>query len=238
MESTYPLEAIVLDRTYHREYDSRISIFSRERGRQELVVRGTRRPKSKLAGHIEPMSLVDLLVVKGKQYDYAGSAVGRDSFTGIKNDLDRIRQGARIIRFFRRVVERDEPDARLYDLLHSSLRELDRSGDSAAGQETQGLAFVLRFLSLSGYRPQLERCIGCDCGLESRAAYFAYADGGLVCVDCGKGKKEKLVISPENISFMHRVLSMDAPSMPEALKIQELKHVLDIYVRYCFACEY
>lgn len=238
MESTYPLEAIVLDRTYHREYDSRISIFSRERGRQELVVRGTRRPKSKLAGHIEPMSLVDLLVVKGKQYDYAGSAVGRDSFTGIKNDLDRIRQGARIIRFFRRAVERDEPDARLFELLHSSLKSLDRCKEVMAEKEEQGLAFALRFLALSGYQPQLERCLACDCGLEKKAAYFAYADGGLICADCGKEKKEKLIISPENIGFMRQILTGNDLEIPKAVKIDELKHVLDIYVRYCLACEY
>jgi DNA repair protein RecO len=87
MQETNSIRAIVLRRVKYRENDSKISVYSFEKGLLELVVRGTARSKSKLAGHIEPFNLVNIMIVKGKNFDYAGSVVSEKSFLNIKNDI-------------------------------------------------------------------------------------------------------------------------------------------------------
>ena len=117
MNQTYPARAIILDRQAYREFDSRISVYSLRHGRLDLTVRGTKRPRSKLAGHIEPISEVDLMVVKGKQYDYAGSSKMVNAFTTLKGDYDVLIHGGAAMRVLKYLIRSGEADDRIYYLL-------------------------------------------------------------------------------------------------------------------------
>ena len=87
MEETYATKAIVLNRVPFRENDIRVSLYSSDQGRLDLIARGARKTKSKIAGHIEPISLARIMVIRGKRLDYLGSAINEASYFNIKNDL-------------------------------------------------------------------------------------------------------------------------------------------------------
>ena len=57
MDETYNFEAIVLNRYAFRESDSRVILYSREKGKLELVARGTKKIKSKIS-YIELLNLL------------------------------------------------------------------------------------------------------------------------------------------------------------------------------------
>jgi DNA repair protein RecO (recombination protein O) len=74
------------------------------------------------------------------------------------------------------VAEEHERNVRLFLLLLSGLRALDRTPrDPAAVAE----AFLLRLLSLSGFHPSLSACA--VCGAPGPHEWFAAGQGGVVC---------------------------------------------------------
>jgi DNA repair protein RecO (recombination protein O) len=90
MEPTFNTRAIILNRVDFRESDSRIICYSEDVGKLELVARGAKKLKSKSSGHIEPLTLSSIMVVKGKDVNYAGTATGENFYPDIKADLDKI----------------------------------------------------------------------------------------------------------------------------------------------------
>src|SRR5437868_3026538 len=48
--------------------------------------------------------------------------------------------------------------------------------------------FESRLLTLTGYRPELRRCVFCQQTLAPAAAFFSPAGGGVVCAECRGGQ--------------------------------------------------
>ena len=155
MEQTFPTEAIVLDRQVFREYDSRICVYSLDHGQLDLVARGTKRSKSKLAGHIEPISELNLMVVRGKQYDYVGSAVGINSFSQLKNNYDLLVESGQVMKMLKRIIEPGVSDDRIFYLLKEYLEIINSKDISKKVGSLAFIFFIFNFLSLLGYAPEM-----------------------------------------------------------------------------------
>ena len=86
MSSTTSERLLILKRRQHHEHDAIITAFSPQRGRLNLLARGVAKPQSKLAGHLEPLTIVDGLIV-WSQRPLLSSATSRQSFIGLKDQL-------------------------------------------------------------------------------------------------------------------------------------------------------
>jgi DNA repair protein RecO (recombination protein O) len=127
MESTYNTRVIILNRFDFRENDSRIICYSEDRGKLELVARGAKKLKSKSSGHIEPLTLSNIMVVKGKDVNYAGTATGENFYSNIKEDLDKIfiaSQAMSLVDKMTRVGEIDDHE-KIFNLLKGFLDNLE-----------------------------------------------------------------------------------------------------------------
>lgn len=182
MEETYNTKAIILRREPFRESDTRVIVYSSEKGKLHLIARGTKKISSKLAGHLEPMNLVDLMVVRGKQLDYAGSAKALDCFGNIKTDLEKVLQAGNILKTMDRVVEIGERDESVFSLLSEGLMRLD--DPEILDQELLPSYFSFKLISLLGYKPDLYLCAVCKDRLKPGNNFFNYERNGLVCVKC------------------------------------------------------
>ena len=129
MEPTYNTRAIILDRVDFREADSRIICYSEDKGKLELVARGAKKLKSKSSGHIEPLTLSRLMVVQGKDMNYAGTAIGEDFYANIKGDLDKILVARQALALVERMTREGEVDghAEIFNLLKDFLDNLESS---------------------------------------------------------------------------------------------------------------
>jgi DNA repair protein RecO (recombination protein O) len=126
-ELTFNTKAIVLSRQDFREHDSRIICYSADRGKLELVARGAKKLKSKSSGHLEPLTLTRLMVVEGKDYNYAGTATGENFYSNIKSDLDKIFMASEALKLVEKMTRVGEVDdhAEIFNLLKDFLDELE-----------------------------------------------------------------------------------------------------------------
>ncbi len=127
MEPTFNTRAIILNKYDFREADSRIVVFSEDFGKMSLVLRGAKKAKSKLAGHTEPITLTRLMVVRGKDFNYAGAACGEKFYADLKDDPDRIFLAGKAIFLVDRMTREGEVDEQkeIFVLLKNFLEELD-----------------------------------------------------------------------------------------------------------------
>ncbi len=217
MEETRHGQAIILNRSDYRESDSLNTVYTRDFGKLALVARGTKKIKSKLAGHLEPISLADILIIKGKGFDYVGSALTRNAYLNIKDNLNKIYYAGRAINWFSRLVRDAEPDERLFLLLSRWLEVLDNYPSEEFTKESGELYFTffaLKLMSELGYKPEMYECLNCRQKIKPGKNYFNLKNGGLVCGDCIEKEKaaqslnsaELLTISDNCIKLMRFIM--------------------------------
>ena len=186
------IKAIILNRQDYKEFDSLVSLYSLQAGRQTLLARGTKKSGSKLAGHIEPLTLADVMVISGRGFDYLGSAITRKSYPGLRADLNKLFFAGSAINIFSRLVQENEPDKQVFDFLLFWLGSLDSLALGGETTKEDGQFFwsffVLQLMSRLGYRPELYKCLRCGQALKTGGSRFQLLDSGLVCSVCLNNK--------------------------------------------------
>lgn len=180
-------EAIIIRRNDWRENDSRVVLYTKNFGKISLVARGVKKLRSKIAGHIEPISLVDIMVLPGRAYDYLGSAISRQAYLNIKNDLNALYFAGAALSLFDAQVKEEEPDADLYDFLKYWLELVNEKCQSEILKDQGELLynyFAIKLFTILGYKPQLYHCVDCHKKIEAGGNYFNLRLGGLICPDC------------------------------------------------------
>jgi DNA repair protein RecO (recombination protein O) len=196
MEPTFSSKAIILNRYDWREADRLVSVYTQEYGRLSLLARGARKFSSKLAAHLEPISLSQILIIKGKGFDYVGSALMSEAFLGIKEDLNKLYFAGQALNFFKRLVGEGEKDEDLFNYLEKWLLSLDRAR-SHNREEKEGNSlnkedgrfrlalFYWRVLSFLGYGLSLDSCVACQKKIiEGANSKINFSQGGLLCSLC------------------------------------------------------
>ncbi|HTX86740.1 MAG TPA: DNA repair protein RecO [Candidatus Nanoarchaeia archaeon] len=127
MEQTFNTKVLILNRCDFREADSRIVCYSADRGKLELVARGAKKLKSKLSGHLEPLTLSRLMIVVGKDFNYVGTATGENFYPAIKNNLEKINLAVQALSLVEKMTRENEIDghAEIFNLLKNFLDELE-----------------------------------------------------------------------------------------------------------------
>jgi DNA repair protein RecO (recombination protein O) len=185
MAFLYHTTGIVLSRRDHKEVDRWYSVYTQEHGKIEFLARGGHKPLAKLTPHLEMMAVVDLLLVQGRAYQTVAGVERRQGYTHIYNDLPRLVLAKNALHLVDIGTRADETDPHIYGLLAHWLEFLN--GDVAISRERAGFllgAFSLKLLALVGYRPELNRCLGCRQTIFPGAYQWHGLKGGLVCTPC------------------------------------------------------
>lgn len=204
MAETFNTRAFVLNRYIYREYDSWVTVYTIDFGKIDLLARGTQRPGSKLVSHIEPLSLVNLMVIKGRSVDYIGSSIISDAYVSIKSDLSKLPVAGLALAAFNRLVKYDVRDEELLDLLLEFLDILDKKSEKA---DWLFVSWSLKFLSALGYQPELYYCLSCKKRLEPNNNYFSIMRGGIFCADCSRSELNLELIDKNSIKMLRLILS-------------------------------
>lgn len=195
--------SIILSRRDFREFDQIISLYTKERGKLELLARGVKKITSKNSAHLEPFSVVDATIEPGKEIDHLIRVQPVEYFSSIRSNLEKSLAARSAVSITDTLTQTGERDVRLFDALHGWLKFLaeDRR------QKTEVIlldAYIIQLLHCLGFTPVLDECVVCgksfqemtrESFLQSSAirlppSGFYFAGGGLICPVC-RLKKEK-----------------------------------------------
>lgn len=190
---------IIIKRRSFKEYDRAVVLYTRDYGKINLVVRGAERPASKLAGHIEPLSLIEAMIIRGRR-DYLGAARSIDSRITVRQDLNRLFYAGAALAALDKLTKEEEPDAELFFLTESFLEYLDKRTTDLKKEKGEILlaAYLWKLLAELGYTPRLDKCLTCGLPIKSEDNRFDALHGGLVCPVCADKKfKENNEVLPK-----------------------------------------
>ena len=200
-QRVYRTHAVVLRRRDYRDADRIHPVFTPNNGKLELIAKGVRKTTSRKAGHLELFGHTALLVAQARTWDIVTEAVSVDSFTALRADLDKISRASYLCELVDSFTEAQDESQPVWDLLLIALQALD---DATPDSDAHLLLhwFELHLLSLAGFQPQLYQCLVCDAELEPVVNYIALAEGGVLCPNCGQGRRDAEAIEPEVLKIL------------------------------------
>lgn len=226
MPETYCERAIVLRRRTYRGYDSRISVYTRERGKIDLLVRSALRPGSKLVSHVEPLSLVDIMVISGR-IAYVGGSVSRDCFPNIKNDYDKLVAAGQAFHSINRLLHEQVVDERIFDGMASFLSLLNRQTADPVWYDCLAQLFIYKVIDILGYGLNVEVCRSCQKIFTDEEVIFSFADHSLFCRNCAESLPSDQVYRFRKLPFLRTLVSQPLSAAVSATKRLDLEEATE-----------
>ena len=170
---------MVLSGTPVGEYDKRVVILTRERGKISAFARGARRPKSPLVAASEPFTCGEFVLYQGRDSYTISSVEVQNYFSEIREELEDIYMGM----YFCEIAEyftMENMDAKeILKLLYQSLRALKVPSLS---RELVRRIFEFKIIALNGEAPRLFACI--ECQKKENICFFHPGAAGILCKEC------------------------------------------------------
>jgi DNA repair protein RecO (recombination protein O) len=228
----YQTEGVVIHKIKLGEADRILTLYTADLGKIEAVAKGVRRPKSKMAGHLELLTCSQLRLARGRNLDTIIGCQTSEGFFALKNDLWLTSCGLYTAELVNQFTPERAADARLFRLLLDTLAKLSQ----AVNTELVLRYFELSLLTRTGYRPQLQTCVACGTELKPVNNFFCPEAGGVVCPECSPQNPPGFPISVDAIKVL-RLFYRSTFDIVNRLKInsdlgRELKSVLAAYVRF------
>ncbi|MEK7065182.1 MAG: DNA repair protein RecO [Patescibacteria group bacterium] len=143
------MQAIVLSRRDFRESDQMISVYTKEKGKLNLLARGVKKIISKNSAHLEPFSLVDIEIAHGKGIDHLTKVVPVNYFSNIRADLQKSLAVGFVVSTTDKLLHTNEPDKRIFDLLKSWLESISDQLSVISDQLIDD--YIVKLLHCLGY---------------------------------------------------------------------------------------
>lgn len=207
----YVTKGIVLTRTNFGEADRIITVLTKDSGKQRLMAKGVRKPKSKLAGGIELFSVSDITFRRGRgDIGTLVSARLSEHFGKIVKDIDRTMLGYDLIKQINKATE-DAPGEKYFNLLLNGLGALN---DYTINPQLVRAWFNAQLLLFDGYSPDLyldvdgKKLDGSKkYEFDFEKAKFKIAENG--SFDANNIKFLRLLFSNNSINILQKVDGLD-----------------------------
>jgi len=230
---TYKTQGIVLRQSPLGEADRIITLYTPDMGKLRAVARGVRRTKSRLGGHVEPLTHLTVAVAEGKTLDAITEAETIHSFRGLREDLGRVSQAVYLAELVDGFAVEQSPNPEVFSLLLGTLGRLQTVDDPSLLMRH----FEMRLLGHSGFAPYLRRCVECRTVLEPGGYVYSSARGGILCDECRVTSSESLISLSVNAIKVLRFLGREpydqvaGLNVPSAL-MDEVERLLRTFIRY------
>ena len=223
----YKTTGIVLRQRRLGEADKIITLFTPNLGKLDAVAKGVRRPRSKLAGHVEPLTYTSFLIAKGRQLDIVTQAQSLEALSPLRDELERTGRALYAAELVERFTPERQESYPVFRLLLETLRLL-------ATEEK--LDTVLRFLEMRllgclGYRPQIDECVVCGAALQPVTNGWSAEAGGVVCPNCAGQAALSRPLSVNALKMMRLLQKADFASVARVATSPSLEAELERHLK-------
>jgi len=185
-------EAVVLKKTAYRESDRRYVLYGLHHGLLIAVARGALRPRAKQAGALEPFSVAQVMLAKGRAHNHLAVASPASGASRLSK-LGAFAVAGAFANVCLGLFHTGVADERIYRLwqdLLACLSDLPYEPTSVRA-ELLFMAATFRLLDILGYGPALGSCVSCRARLPKADSLYATNGNGLVCPHCRNGWDER-----------------------------------------------
>ena len=168
------------------DYDKRITLLSKERGKITAFARGARRPNSQLLAATNPFAFGQFELYEGRSTYNLVKAEITNYFRELTMDLEAAYYGFYFLEFADYYAVENENATEMLKLLYQSLRALE--SDAYLNRLVRCI-YELKILTINGEYPNVFSCRKCK--KEEDLGWFSAKYAGTLCSEC---KNEENVI--------------------------------------------
>lgn len=161
------------------DYDKRITILSRERGKIAAFVRGARRSGNQMMAAANPFSFGQFEVYQGKNTYTAVRAEIENYFRQLTDDYDKVCLGSYFLENAQYYAQENMDETERLKLLYQTLRALESGRFS---HRLLRAVFDLKTMAINGEYPNVFSCL--RCGKKERLLFFSMKMRGCICEEC------------------------------------------------------
>ena len=211
------------------EYDKRITLLTKERGKITAFARGARRPNSQLLAATNPFSFGEFELFEGRSSYSIAKATIQNYFRELTEDFDVTYYGFYFLEFAEYYCQENNDEREMLKLLYQSLRALI---SPAYDNRLVRSVFELKALAINGEAPNVFSCLKCS-GKEE-LFYFSVKKGGALCEECYRKAPDAIRLDVSTMYAMQYVISAKIEALYRFTVsdkvLEELQHILQEYL--------
>lgn len=179
MGQTIVLTGMVLAAIPIGDYDKRITILTRERGKISAFARGARRQGSQLTAAANPFAFGEFEAYEGRSSYTVVKASISNYFRQLVEDFENVYYGFYFLEIADYYTRENSDEVHMLKLLYQSLRALE---NEHLPNRLVRCIYELKSMVVNGEYPNVFSCQGC--GREDGLAWFDSSKGGALCGNC------------------------------------------------------
>ena len=229
MVESVEVTAMVIGTSPVNEYDKRVVLLTKERGKMTAFARGARRQNSALMGSTQLFAFGTFRVIEGKNAYTLVSAEIKNYFEQLPKDPIRACYASYFLEMASYYARENNNEVELLKLLYQTLRILCRD---AVPMPLIRVIYELRIFVVNGEYPECFHCI--HCGNETALSHFSPARSGMICDRCLSEGGRLYFISPSTLYTIQYILTAPIEKLytfnvsPEVLR--ELQKMMKGYI--------
>ena len=224
---SYQTEAIIIKKIKLGEADRILTLYTPHLGKIQAVAKGIRRPRSKLAGHLELLTHSQVSLARGRNLDTITGSQTINSFLPLKSNLELTSYALYAIELVDQFTADHIENYPLFQLLLDTMHRLCQAGDN----ELVLRYFELQLLNQVGYRPQLHQCVSCRSTLEPTTNSFCSSAGGMLCPSCIQSQYLTYPLSVNGLKVLRLLQNSDYDTVSRLRLTSELSRELEEVMR-------
>ena len=192
---------MVIASTPMGEYDRRVVLLTKERGKISAFARGARKPNSVLVGVTSPFTFGTFALYEGRTSYTLMSASVSNYFEELRQDIEGAYYGFYFLEFANYYAREANDETMLLKLLYQTLRALV---NPHIPNRLIRCIYELKVVCINGEGPQMSACV--CCGNTAGEYKFSVKRGGLVCDACTERAKDRRKLLPSTLYTMQYIV--------------------------------
>jgi len=217
--SSYSTPAIVLRKVDFGDYDLVITFFTLKEGKITAIAKSAKKSTKRFAGILELFSALNVVYSTGRRkgLPVLQEANLKHPFPSIRTSMLKTAYASYWAELINEWMESGQKQVEIYQLFQYILRKLD---SSQASEAALSILFQMKFITLSGFAPNLRQCSVCRIEVENikeTRVQFDFAKGGILCDGCTSKTFQKTFLSK---GIIKQLLWIEKGDLVKAVRVR------------------
>lgn len=202
MNQSIKVTGMILSATPIGEYDKRVVILTKEKGKISAFAKGARRQNSPLMGVTNPFAFGEFELYEGRTSHNVMQANISNYFMELSMDFEGAYYGFYFMEVADYFTKEYNDEKQMLKLLYQSMRALS---SGKINRELVRYIFELKTLVINGESPEVFRCA--NCGVDDRSMVFSSKNHGMICSECQALAIDGIAVSGATVYTLQYIVS-------------------------------
>jgi DNA repair protein RecO (recombination protein O) len=212
--SGFSTNAILLKKIEYGDHDFIISFLTRSEGKISVIAKNAKQSIKRFSGAFDLFCMYNINCTYPKKNKEGLIILAQtdleQGFVNIRSDIFKTAYASFWVELVHLWLEEGRVQTDLYDLLEFSLGAIN---ENIISKEVLSLLFQIRFMSISGFSPNIEHCGKCGTLLDQikqKNVRFDFSEGRIICQNCiNKRSKYGMTISKGTLKQLFWINNSD-----------------------------